>query len=79
LRYFCPGNEDYLLFVNLGVDKHLTPLPEPLLAPPPQKEWKLLWSSENPVYGGGGALPVERPKSWFMPGKAAFLLNAEVA
>jgi maltooligosyltrehalose trehalohydrolase len=79
LRFFCGQKGDYLLFVNLGVDKHLTPVPEPLLAPPLASEWSLVWSSEDPRYGGGGALPVESPKSWFMPGKAAFLLHAKIA
>ena len=79
LRFFCDRNEDYLLFINLGVDKHLTPLPEPLLAPPLGREWRVMWSSEDPRYGGGGVLPVENPKSWFVPGKAAFLLNSKTA
>jgi maltooligosyltrehalose trehalohydrolase len=79
LRFFCDRNKDYLLFVNLGADKHLTPLPEPLLAPPLGHEWRVIWSSEDPRYGGGGALPVEKPTSWFMPGKAAFLLNSKIA
>lgn len=79
LRFFCDRNKDYLLFVNLGADKHLTPLPEPLLAPPLGHEWRVIWSSEDPRYGGGGALPVEKPTSWFMPGKAAFLLDSKIA
>jgi maltooligosyltrehalose trehalohydrolase len=79
LRFFCDRKKNYLLFVNLGADKHLTPVPEPLLAPPLGHEWRVIWSSEDPRYGGGAALPVERPTSWFMPGKAAFLFNAKIA
>jgi maltooligosyltrehalose trehalohydrolase len=79
LRFFCDRNEDYLLFVNLGADKYLTPVPEPLLAPPARSEWRVAWSSEDPLYGGAGALPLETPKSWFIPGKSAFLLSSKIA
>src|SRR5581483_11533710 len=56
LRYFgahigCPG-DDRLLIVNLGRDAALSVAPEPLLAPPEGCVWELLWSSENPRYGG---------------------------
>ena len=30
------------------------PAPEPLLAPPAGRAWQLLWSSEDPRYGGDG-------------------------
>src|SRR5690606_7056180 len=34
LRYFSPnGTDDRLLFINMGTDLPLSPLPEPLLAP----------------------------------------------
>jgi maltooligosyltrehalose trehalohydrolase len=79
LRFFSDHHENYLLFVNLGIDKHLTPLPEPLLAPPLGSEWRVIWSSEDPRYDGGGALPVENPESWFVPGRAAFLFNSKIA
>ena len=78
LRFFGDRSEDHLLVVNLGVDKYLTPLPEPLLAPPLRTEWRVLWSSEDPQYGGEGGLPIETPKSWFVPGRAAFLFKSEL-
>ena len=34
LRYFGSDGDDRLLLVNFGVDLHLRPAPEPLLAPP---------------------------------------------
>jgi len=34
LRYFGEANDDRLLVVNLGSREELTPVPEPLLAPP---------------------------------------------
>jgi maltooligosyltrehalose trehalohydrolase len=74
LRFFAPDGDDRLLFVNLGVDCYLTSVPEPLLASPAGLTWTLLWSSEDPAYGGYGAAPTEDETRWFIPGKAAFLL-----
>jgi len=34
LRFFEAHNDDRVLVVNLGSDRHLDPVPEPLLAPP---------------------------------------------
>ena len=76
LRFFAQDGNDRLLLVNLGVDCSLTPAPEPLLASPAGLTWRLLWSSEDPRYGGHGAAPTEDESRWFIPGKAAFLLTA---
>jgi maltooligosyltrehalose trehalohydrolase len=76
LRFFNEGGNDRLLLVNLGVDCSLSPAPEPLLASPAGLTWQLLWSSEDPRYGGYGAVPIEDEMQWFLPGKAAFLLTA---
>jgi maltooligosyltrehalose trehalohydrolase len=54
LRFFGERGDDRLLLVNLGTDLHLDPAPEPLLAPPANAEWRVLWSSESPEYGGVG-------------------------
>jgi maltooligosyltrehalose trehalohydrolase len=78
LRFFGDNGDDRLLFANLGIDKYLSPVPEPLLAPPPSAEWRVVWSSEDPRYGGGGALPVETLESWFIPGKSAFALAPNI-
>lgn len=54
----CQGpNEDRLVIANLGTDLDYSPCPEPLLVPLPQKDWRLLWSSEDPLYGGKGTVP----------------------
>src|SRR5262249_7233305 len=58
LRYFDAGG-DRLLVVNFGRDLHLSPAPEPLLAPPEETAWEVLWSSEDPRYGGTGTPPLE--------------------
>jgi maltooligosyltrehalose trehalohydrolase len=67
--------DDRLLVVNLGVDLVLNPAPEPLLAPPAGKEWAILWSSEDPRYGGVGTPPLETTENWLIPGHAAIVLT----
>lgn len=74
LRYFGEGAAR-LLLVNLGTDLHLDPAPEPLLAPPEDRNWELLWSSEDPRYGGEGTPPVYGKDNWRIPGHAAVLLG----
>lgn len=68
------GGNDRLLIVNLGRDLELRPAPEPLLAPPAGQTWRLLLSSEDPRFGGGGTPPVEVDKGWRLPGHAALVL-----
>ena len=75
LRFFGSGNDDRLLLVNLGVDLHLNPAPEPLLAPPEGEIWTLLWSSEDPSYDGAGSKASDDEENWIIPGRAAFALK----
>ncbi len=75
LRFFGEGGDDRLLLVNLGVDLHFNPAPEPLLAPPADSGWTTLWSSEDPKYGGTGTPPVDSDENWRIPGHAAVLLK----
>jgi maltooligosyltrehalose trehalohydrolase len=86
LRFFGdPGGgpgDDRLLLVNLGLDLHLNPAPEPLLAPPADSEWATLWSSENPKYGGIGMPSLDSPprdsgENWRIPGHAAVVLKPQ--
>lgn len=93
LRFFSAEHGDRLLLVNLGRDLHYSPSPEPLLAPPAGRSWRLRWSSEEPRYGGSGTPPVEadggseptgdhgerirRRQDWRVPGEAAVFLVAE--
>ena len=77
LRFFAPDPDvgDRLLLINLGADLDLTPAPEPLLAPPAGARWALLWSSEDPRYGGMGAPePEDAEGRWRIAGRAALLL-----
>ena len=64
--------------MNLGREQWLDPAPEPLLAPPRGKAWQLLWSSEDPRYGGLGVMePVSSDGRWRIPGECAVLLEAK--
>ncbi|HXJ74941.1 MAG TPA: DUF3459 domain-containing protein, partial [Candidatus Dormibacteraeota bacterium] len=74
IRMFGPDDDDRLLIVNLGVDLHLTPAPEPLLAPPVNCAWTLLWSSEEPLYGGSGTPPLNG-SDWGIPGHATMVFK----
>jgi maltooligosyltrehalose trehalohydrolase len=75
LRFFGSDGQDRLLLVNFGVDLHLDPAPEPLLAPPDGLRWKVLWSSEDPCYGGCGTFPPDTEDNWRIPGNAALALS----
>jgi maltooligosyltrehalose trehalohydrolase len=75
LRYFG-ADGGRLLLVNLGRDVRLGSVPEPLLAPPEDRAWESLWSSEHPRYGGLGAQALESAAGWFIPGHAAFVFRA---
>jgi maltooligosyltrehalose trehalohydrolase len=70
---------DRLLVVNLGRDLRLDIVPEPLLAPPRDASWGVLWSSESPEYGGSGTAALVIEGVWNIPGQAAFFLTARVA
>jgi maltooligosyltrehalose trehalohydrolase len=48
---------DRLLVVNLGPTFARAAVPEPLLAPPEDTGWRVVWSSEDPCYGGHGTPP----------------------
>jgi len=75
LRFFGDDGQDRLLLVNFGVDLHLDPAPEPLLAPPEGWRWKVLWSSEDFRYGGSGTFPPDTRDNWRIPGNAALALG----
>ena len=77
LRFFGANSPDRLLFVNFGRNLRLDPAPEPLLAPPESMRWRILFSTENPRYGGGGTPPLETDDNWRIPGQAAVVLAPE--
>jgi maltooligosyltrehalose trehalohydrolase len=75
LRYFGDDHDDRLVLVNLGLDLHFEPSPEPLLAPPVDREWTIVWSSDAPRYGGDGVRAAETNGHWLIPGQAAVVLG----
>jgi maltooligosyltrehalose trehalohydrolase len=77
LRFFGADGDDRLLLVNFGVDLQLDPAPEPLLAPPAEHTWHVLWSSEDPVYGGSGTPRPETDEGWMLPGHVAVVMRPE--
>jgi maltooligosyltrehalose trehalohydrolase len=61
------------------MDLHLKSVPEPLLAPPQGCNWRVLFSSEHPGYGGSGIYLPNRDGEWHIPGESATLLSPEPA
>jgi len=73
LRFFGPDT-DRVLIVNLGTDMTHNPMPEPLLAPLEDQGWQVLWSSEQPEYGGTGVPPLYRDGFLHISGESALVL-----
>jgi maltooligosyltrehalose trehalohydrolase len=77
LRWFDDADEDRLAIFNLGREIEMVPSAEPLLAPPSDRDWQLLWSSEDPRYGGMGT-PKFNANSWRAPAHMAVVFRATV-
>jgi maltooligosyltrehalose trehalohydrolase len=77
LRFFGDAGDDRLLLVNLGHDRTLLPVPEPLLVAPEGRSWSLLWSSDDVRYGGCGTPVPEKDAIWSLPGEATLVMAAE--
>jgi maltooligosyltrehalose trehalohydrolase len=77
LRYCGQGGDDRLLFFNLSRDLRRRSIPDPLVAPPTGRMWRLSWSSEHPDYGGDGMVEIERKDGWLIPGQSACVLSAQ--
>ncbi len=76
LRFFGqPPFGDRLLVFNLGRDLPLLAASSPLLAPPDGAVWEVLWSSEDPLYGGTGTPEMDTFNGWRIPGHAAVVLR----
>jgi maltooligosyltrehalose trehalohydrolase len=58
LRFFHEEG-DRLVLLNLGADLPLGSCSDPLIAPPAGQEWRLIWSSDDPQYGGDGTPPFD--------------------
>jgi maltooligosyltrehalose trehalohydrolase len=77
VRFFgATPSHDRLLVLNLGSDIREGAIAEPLVAPPADFEWTLLWSSEDPLYGGHG-IAHDINTRWLVPAQAALLFKPE--
>ena len=79
VRYLEAGGCDRLLLLNLGPDLHYVPAPEPLLAPQSNGYWQLVWSSDDPRYGGPGASNPLTEQGWHVPAESAWLFKTELS
>jgi maltooligosyltrehalose trehalohydrolase len=78
LRWFGPEENDRLLLLNLGIELRLEVATEPLLAAPEGMRWRILWSSEDPRYGGSGTPhPESEEHNWRLNGHSAVALAPE--
>jgi maltooligosyltrehalose trehalohydrolase len=75
LRFLCPAG-DALLLLNLEEDQELRPVPEPLLAPAARGDFQLLFSSEDPRYGGSGTGSPYQDGIWRLPARSALVFIA---
>jgi maltooligosyltrehalose trehalohydrolase len=75
LRYFGPGGQTRLLVINFGGDAHFDSIAHPLVAPPAEERWVILWSSEDRRYGGHGVTEADTAKGWQLSGESAILLH----
>ena len=77
LRFATGSGDDRLVLVNLGADLDLTQLAEPLLACPAGAPWKIVFSSEDPRWGGCGTPALESGGRIMLLGHAALVLAPE--
>ncbi|HEY0369421.1 MAG TPA: malto-oligosyltrehalose trehalohydrolase [Chthoniobacterales bacterium] len=78
LRYFSEEGDDRLLVVNFGRELRLDPAPEPLLAPPYDARWGMIWNSEATRYGGAGdPSSIDSDKNWRIPAECAVVLQPQ--
>jgi maltooligosyltrehalose trehalohydrolase len=74
LRYATGTGADRLVVVNLGGDIDLFSLAEPLVAPPRGRAWRLVFSTEDPRYGGSGTPPFRECGQLTAPACSAVVL-----
>lgn len=72
----CFGKISYLFLINLNLPLLMDCLPEPLLALHSNAKWELVWSSEDPMYGGEGIIIPPKAGPWHIQGQCCTLLKA---
>ncbi|MCC7126573.1 MAG: DUF3459 domain-containing protein [Acidobacteria bacterium] len=76
LLRFIGADAERLLVINLDADLNLAALPDPLVAPPSDRRWSLLWCSEARHYGGTGIAATTHPHLITATGHAATVFAA---
>jgi maltooligosyltrehalose trehalohydrolase len=76
LRFFGGELGDRLLLINLGPQRRLETLGEPLLAALPQATWHLLWCSNARRYGGPGIMNPYQDGQWILPARSAAFFSS---
>lgn len=76
VRFFGENGDDRLLLVNFDRDLKLSPVAQPLLAPPMDATWEVFWTSNQPEYGGVSTPPLEAEAGWHIPGECTVVLRA---
>jgi maltooligosyltrehalose trehalohydrolase len=76
VRFFGEADDDRLLLLNWGQELSYCPAPEPLLAPVPGRDWRLVWSSDHPDYGGPGIVNPCTKQGWHIPAANATLFSS---
>ena len=76
LRFAGERNLDRLLLLNLGHDLPLAGETGEVMAPAAGTAWSLVWSSEDPRYGGGGT-SVSAREHRLIPAESALVLALE--
>jgi maltooligosyltrehalose trehalohydrolase len=77
IRFFGGNGDDRLLLVNFQTDLQQRVCPEPLLAPSIGTEWKVMFSTEDPRFGGLGVYTPNADGPWIIPGETAVLMKPE--
>jgi hypothetical protein len=67
LRFFGRKRRRPACLRQLRPRSQLRAIAEPLLAPPHRRSWRILWSSEDPKYGGGGTAAFETEAGLHIP------------
>jgi maltooligosyltrehalose trehalohydrolase len=75
LRFLGREDQTRLLMINFGGQLFLESISQPLVAPPLGMRWGILWSSEDPSYGGSGTPQLDTCQGWHIPGEAAVALQ----
>jgi maltooligosyltrehalose trehalohydrolase len=76
IRFFGAEQGDRLLLINLGTQRRLETLGEPLFAALPQAAWHLVWCSDARRYGGPGIVNPYRDGQWTLPARSAAFFSS---